>query len=272
MTAVARRPAPQATPAAYDTEADGAVLFGRYAFPPNERGYCGPDRAGELLERVSVGASGRALEEVARGFEGAWPYLEHLGQCLGRAPLDPVVVRTYWLGGRALARCGGRAFADSLEVRFRPRLTRIDFERLAAAVGHGATPHHSFHVFGVYPWVGLLRGGAGEAPLEVLDRCRISWGRVVELRGDTADVLIPRLAWDGRRLTLGAPRLEPMRMRRGEHALARPFAVGDWVSLHWDWVCDRLAPADLRDLRQSTAHELAAVDSCAYSAPAAVLA
>ncbi|WP_062202872.1 DUF6390 family protein [Demequina salsinemoris] len=272
MSAVARGPAMPATPAVPASEVDGAVLFGRYAFPPNERGYCGPDRAAELLERVSVGAAGRALEEVARGFEGAWPYLEHIGECLGRAPLDPLVVRTYWLGGRPLARCGGRRFADSLESRFRSRLSRLDFERLVDAAVHGATPHHSFHVFGVYPWVGLLRGGVGDAPLEVLDRCRIGWGRVVELRGDVADVLTPRLGWDGRRLALGTPRLEPMRVRRGELGLARPFVVGDWVSLHWDWVCDRLSPADLRDLRRSTAQELAAVDSCAHAAPAAVLA
>jgi hypothetical protein len=31
-------------------------------------------------------------------------------------------------------------------------------------------PHHSFHVFGVYPWVGLLGSDRGETPLHVLDR------------------------------------------------------------------------------------------------------
>ncbi|WNM23498.1 DUF6390 family protein [Demequina capsici] len=269
MTATAVRPA------AHAPEADGAVLFGRYAFPPNERGYCGPDRAAELLERVSMRASGAALAEVARGFEGAWPYLELIGESLGRAPLDPVVVRTYWLGGPLLVRCGGRRFVSSLESRFRPRLTRLDFERLATAVTHGATPHHSFHVFGVYPWVGLLRGGHGDAPLEVLDRCRISWGRVVAIDVDDGESVLvetPRLAWDGRRLMLAPPRLEPMRLRRGGLRLARAVEPGDVVSLHWDWICDRLSAADLADLRRSTATELAAVNACTYSAPATVLA
>ncbi|MDN4473486.1 DUF6390 family protein [Demequina zhanjiangensis] len=262
-----------AAPTAVDApELDGAILFGRYAFPPNERGYCGPDRADELLERVSVGASGRALEEVARGFDGAWPYLEVIGESLGRAPLDPLVVRTYWLGGPLLVRCGGRRFASSLESRFRPRLTRLDFERLADAVAHGATPHHSFHVFGVYPWVGLLRGGTVDAPLEVLDRCRISWGRVMNVSGETAHVETRRLTWDGRRLVLGSARVEPMRLRRGELVLSRAIEAGDWVSLHWDWVCDRLTRTDLADLQRSTARELAAVESCAYAAPATVLA
>lgn len=254
------------------THADGAVMFGRYALPPNEKGYCGPDRADELLERVHDHASGRALAEVARGFEGAWPYLELIGDCLGRAPLDPLTVRTYWLGGRALARCGGRRFADSLETRFKPRLTRVEFERLSDAVALGATPHHSFHVFGVYPWVGLLRGGMGDTPLEVLDLCRIRWGRVDSIVGDSAVVTAQHLAWDGTRLGLDPPRAETARVRRDGHALARDVQPGDWVALHWDWVCERLTLADLQDLRASTLHELRAVNACQYTAPAAVLA
>ncbi|MFN3867011.1 MAG: DUF6390 family protein [Demequina sp.] len=265
MTLTAHRP--DAAPA----QADGAILFGRYAFPPNERGYCGPDRAGELLERVSEGASGAALDEVARGFAGAWPYLELIGECLGRAPLDAAVVSTYWLGGPALARCGGAAFARSLEERFRPRLTRAEFERLVEGVRAGGTPHHSFHVFGVYPWVGLLRGGMEDAPLEVLDRCRIRWGRVVSLEDEAAVVRSRHLEWDGRRLRLGPHIVETARLRRGGHGLSRPVACGDWVSLHWDWVCDRLEPRELTWLSRSTAAELAAVGSCRYSAPASVL-
>jgi hypothetical protein len=32
----------------------------------------------------------------------------------------------------------------------------------------GARPHHNFHVFGVYPWVGLLRSGEIAEPLRIL--------------------------------------------------------------------------------------------------------
>ncbi len=261
-----------AVPTREPTETDGAVMFGRYAFPPNERGYCGPERADEVLERVATGASGPALAEVAREFEGAWPYLELIGECLGRAPLDPVVVRTYWLGGPELARCGGRPFADSLETRFRPRLSRLEFERLADAVIAGATPHHNFHVFGVYPWVGLMRGGVGPTPLKVLDRCRIRWGRLAAIHGDTAVVHSRPLTWDGHSLMLGPAVAETARLRRDGHTLARAVEPGDWVSLHWDWVCDRLGPPQLAHLRRSTAIELGAVGACAYSAPAMVLA
>ena len=31
---------------------------------------------------------------------------------------------------------------------------------------------------------------------------------------------------------------------------------GDWVSLHWEWVCDVLTRAQLASLRRLTAHQL----------------
>ena len=252
--------------------ADGALLFGRYAFPPNDLGYCGPDRADELLERVSSGASGPGLEEVVRAFEGAWPYLELISETLGRAPLDPMVVETYWLGGPALDRCGGARFAASLEERFRPRLTRLEFERLVAAVAAGGTPHHNFHVFAVYPWVGLLRHGHVDGPLTVLDRCRIRCGQVLSIHGETALVESRHLAWDGRQLSLAPPTAEVARFRRDGHSLAPEVRPGDFVTLHWDWICDWVGPIRLAHLRNATARELAAVNRSTYSAPASVLA
>ena len=71
---------------------------------------------------------------------------------------------------------------------------------------------------------------------------------------------------------LTAAAAETARLRRDGHALARAVQPGDWVSLHWDWVCDRLGPSELAHLRLSTAIDLGAVGACAYSAPSTVLA
>jgi len=49
--------------------------------------------------------------------------------------------------------------------------------------------------------------------------------------------------------------------------LSRGLTPGDWCSLHWDWVCDRLEPAQVRSLRHYTQTQLAAVND----APATVL-
>src|SRR5512141_849475 len=79
---------------------NGAILFARYAYPPNELGYCGPPDHKALLEYGSGQAFDPGLVELARGFAGAWPYLEFIAAQTGiRTPLDRRVVEAYWLGG-----------------------------------------------------------------------------------------------------------------------------------------------------------------------------
>jgi len=75
------------------------------------------------------------------------------------------------------------SLAASLDDRFARRTAR-HFEPLVSAAFTGGVIQHSFHVFAVYPWLGLLRAGKEGAPLEILDRCRIRWGLVVEVSGD----------------------------------------------------------------------------------------
>ena len=77
----------------------------------------------------------------------------------------------------------------------------------------------------------------------MLDRCRIRWGYVEAVTGDLVTVRNRLLGFDGSRLVLGPEEVEVA--RRSLHGVgpAPPVTVGDMVSLHWDWVCDRLTPA-----------------------------
>jgi hypothetical protein len=247
----------------------GALAFARYAYPPNALGYCGPaDRRG-LLEHVAAGVADRGLAQLARGFDGAWPYLELIAGANGRNdPLDARVVEAYWVGNHLLERVQMADFGGALTERFRARAGR-SFARLAEAVPAGAVPHHNFHVFGVYPWVGLLRAGPAEYPLRVLDRCRIRWGDVLAVADGLVTVRSRPLAWDGRSLRLGPPTLEEAVGAQDGLALAGALHPGDRVALHWDWVCDRLAPGQLHSLRLYTARQLATVNALPYPAPAA---
>ena len=250
----------------------GALRFAAYAYPPNALGFCGPDASQQLLQQVSAGVDDPDLRRLARGFEGAWPYLELIAAANGiRDPLDASVVEAYWVGNALLDRVGPRLLGDSLENRFRGRAGR-SWDRLSEAVPAGAVPHHSFHVFGIYPWVGLLREGRVDEPLHVLDRCRVRWGRVVEVKGPRAVVESRPLLWDGRRLLLGPHRLEEVLLRVEGLGLAGPVQAGDWCSLHWDWVCERLDHRQLAALARCTARQLEVVNGTPFPAPAAVLA
>ena len=248
----------------------GPVLFARHAYPPNALGYCGPGDPDALLGAASEGGKQEGLRHVAARFEGAWPYLQLIAACNGIGePLDRRVVEAYWVGNELLNRVPPSALASSLGERFERRAGRL-FGPLVSAVPAGGVAQHSFHVFAVYPWLGLLRAGMDGPPLEVLDRCSIRWGRVEEVAGDLVLVRSRTLQLEGPNLVLGPEVVE--QARRSRHGVGFTFdlAVGDTVSLHWDWVCDRLPQTSLRWLQACTRRNLAAVNSLARPGPAVV--
>lgn len=232
--------------------AAGATMFARFAYPPNLLGYCGPADTESLLAYGSGRAPpDRGLEQLARGFEGAWPYLELLAGAAGTDdPLHARVVEAYWIGNDLLDRVDDYRLGWHLSDRFGPRCGST-ISSLTGTIGDGAAPNHAFHVFGVYPWVGLLREGRGGAePLRVVDRCRIRWGRVVEADATTALVRSAPLVWaDG--LSLGTPAIERVAI-----GLERRVSPGDVVAMHWDWVCERLDTRQLARLQRTTASQL----------------
>jgi hypothetical protein len=227
----------------------GPLLFARYAFPPNERGLCGPADHAALRGYATAGQAGPDLTWLASQFAGAWPYLQLIAAANGLAdPLDTRVAEAYWVGNSLLDNVRVADYGAFLDERFRRQAGR-GWQSIAAAIPAGAVPHHSFHVFCVYPWTGLLRAGRAEPSLQVLDDCRISWGRVL-----TADPLVVSrrpLTWDGRELALGPP--APCQAAAG---LVTGLCPGDWVSLHWNRVCDRLSVAQVRALRRYSARHL----------------
>ena len=246
----------------------GPLLFARYAYPPNALGLCGADETRTLLEYGSARASDAGLAELARTFEGAWPYLTLIAGANGIAdPLDPRVVEAYWVGNELLDRVTPSELARHVEDRFRGRIGRT-WERLLPAVAAGAVPHHSFHVFAVYPWLGLLRTGSVEEPLRVLDRCRIAPARVQGVDGDSARVLVRPLLWDGRRLDLGDHVERAIRWRDDGLGLMTEPGPGDWVALHWDFACDRLSRRQAVALDRVTRRALRAVNGSATAAAA----
>jgi len=241
-------------------EVPGPVLFARYAFPPNSHGFCGPPDSRGFFD-LGVAGVDAELRTMARQFAGAWPYLQLIAAATGLDdPLDRRVVEAYWVGSPRLDLVGTHAVGDSMEERFR-RVAGPGFGPLTGGVLAGGVPHHSFAVFCVYPYTGLLTDGR-KAPhaLTVLDRCRIRWGRVRSVEGDRVVVESRPLTWDGRWLRLGDARTETAVRSVDGIGLADPFRPGDWVALHWEWVCDRLTEAQVARLRRYTERHLAIVN------------
>ena len=246
----------------------GPLLFARYAYPPNALGFCGADETRTLLDYGSAGESDGGLAELARTFEGAWPYLVLIAHA-NRIddPLDPRVVEAYWVGNGLLDRVTPGSLMRHVEDRFSKRIGR-SWRHVLDAVAAGAVPHHNFHVLAVYPWLGLLRTGIVDQPLYVLDRCRTTPAQVRSVHGDNASVVLRPLVWDGRTVELGPLESRDVRWRDEGAGLVTDLLPGEWVSIHWDFVCDRLTAAGAARLELETRRTLAAVNSSSASAAA----
>lgn len=227
----------------------GPVLFGRYAFGPNRLGYCGPDESRSLLALAATGTDDRGLRSLARGFEGAYPYLQLIAAANDVAdPLDRKVVEAYWLGNGLTAAVRARELHRSVAERFRPRLAANDWRWLESAVAVGARPVHAFHVFDVFPKVGLLRGEAVADVLATIDSCRIRWGRVEAVIGDSLIVSAASLEMLDGRLRLGAPQLDTVSRWLDGTGFVDDIEPGEMVAIHWSWACDRLTQRQLHNL------------------------
>jgi hypothetical protein len=234
------------------TTESGATRFARYAFPPNELGYCGPDDASVLLQHATDGRSTLEVAARARQFEGAWAYLSALSDATGLEPLDPLVVEAYWVGNDLLGKVDPQALLEGLRCQLRSQTGGL-LGRVVASPD--VLANHGFHVFAVYPWSSML-GGSSDVPRSVLDACRIRWGTVESVDGERAQVVSQPLEWDGSRLRLGTPRPETVRWSADGLSLAATPVPGGVVSMHWDWICERLTPDRTDALADSTAHAL----------------
>lgn len=231
----------------------GSLRFIRYGFMPNRLRYCGPDDNRTLFQYAIENTIDGGVKPLLRAFDGALPYLQLIARANGIAdPFDDRVVEAYWLGNELLEGVEVRQLYDSLEERFGDRLRGRAREWVLSKAPAGARPHHSFHVLDIY----RLVGERGES-LATMDSCRVSWGTVSAVRG-------PELTVQRRPMVLSEGRLKldvPVSVRVTRQLEARGFAdnvtVGELVSLHWGWVCERLTEPQVRRLERYTLHHIA---------------
>jgi hypothetical protein len=94
---------------------------------------------------------------------------------------------------------------------------------------------------------------------------------VDELNGDSAVVTSRPLRWDGEKLDLDDPRVETVIAAHNGYSLAGPLHRGNTVSLHWDWISERITTEQARRIQRATASQLAIVNGPAAPGPAVVL-
>jgi hypothetical protein len=215
------------------TNQNGAQLFCRYAYSPNELGFCGPSGA-EYLAQVARGeASPEGVRPIARQFSGAWVYQRVIGDLLGLDALDETVVRGYWTGNAEVAGIDREAFWQKLIAIIGPE-AGMYWKHLNDSLAPEANPSHAFHVLGVYPWTRLLGTGRPE-PLTVLNGCLIRPGTVLEAIDGNYRVATRELVYsDGQLHWQDAETQIPA-------LFDKDLPDGTAVAIHWNGICDLLS-------------------------------
>ena len=233
----------------------GLILCARYAFAPNSLHYCGPERQNDMLGYIRATEADRGLTELIHGFETLYPYLLLIASANRiQDPFDRRVVEAYWIGNALLRGATVRAFtahvADTLGVK--KKIPKKKFTPMMDVVVNG-TPHHNFHVMNIF-----FRTGHQAVPhtISTMDNCRISWGRVVGV-GKQYIIETQPLIYAGGKLGLGVSE------KKAVTSITVTPKVGDWVSVHWGYVCAVLNRRELTLLKKYTTQALAATTNIA---------
>ena len=218
-----------------------------------------------LLEYGDAQASDRGLSELARTFDGAWPYLQLIAAAnrIDSASTPESWTRTGSATGcwttsarapsRDTSRTGSAAVSDGAG---RTSSTRSQRRR----------PHHC-STSSRLPVARPHATGIVDEPLCVLDQCRTTPGRVLAVDGDRAEVSHPFSPGAGASFD-GPVVAREVRRRADGLAFAETLQSGDWVSLHWDFVCERMTSSRARRLLDATVQALNAVNRAAGGLPA----
>jgi len=241
----------------------GALLHARYTFMPNNLGYCGPDDRGIILDHLHDSKVTPTLLKKLRAFEAAYPFIELIGKATGRNAFDYSVSEAYWIGNGLLDTVPTEDFYSFVHSRL-PNRDPEEVRRVFREAGSAVRPHHTFHVMSTFATSIVADGPSlvneGRRKVEeMVDNCRISWGKVKRVGRDTLVIERRPVKLKGGVFTMADPVVGRVKFDREIAPFGRVKA-GDWVSVHWGFACDVITPQQVRNAKRFTDIDVASVN------------
>jgi len=225
---------------------DPIELVCKYSFITNKLRYCGPhDSYIKFLDYIKK-PSDELAEEInqhLKRFEGLYPYLELIAKKLDLKPFDYKVIEAYWIGNELLDKFDEEDLKEMILALTKRGLPKSYAEKLALKIPKGMTPHHSFNV--IYVGVGKVTGSV-EFNIENINNCMIRPGEVIEVKEKTVVVKQKPYVFKENKLVLSKPIEKEIDYLPEFTSLEK----GDKVSIHWDFVVEKLREKELENLEK----------------------
>jgi len=230
---------------------DGVRLAALFSYMPNKLEYCGPKEASTLFySYLKNNRNKDKVKELLVKFEALYPYLKVIAEGNERDLFDYDVVEAYWLGNklaeldekaaiRLIKMLNKRGLMDSVAKKLIKRLKKLDEKAISLT--------HLFHV--VFVGVGAVTGSV-PAIIENMDKCRISWGSVCEIRDSYLVVERNRLKNKDNEYFIDK---NPEKVRVDyDRNFFTDLNTGDVVATHWGLAVKKLSSKELKNLKVYT--------------------
>ncbi len=234
----------------------GLLQCGKYAFMPNYFSYCGPDKNKTLFEYCSADYYDPNLNRILSEFEVMYPYLKLIARNNEiKDEFSSEVVEAYWIGNSLTEGVDiknlYRHFTEDKNLKSKLKKTTI--EKVLGYIPEKTKPHHNFHVMNMWVRTGKLNI---KHTLKSIDECRISWGKVKEIKNNSIIVQYQPFEIKNDQLIMGDVIEREVLTHFDDKGFVRNLNLGDIVTIHWGWVCEKINETQLTNLKKYTFESL----------------
>lgn len=223
---------------------DSLNLIIKYSFITNKLRYCGPhDSYMDFLKYLTNPNSElkqKIIDELKR-FEGLYPYLQLISGKSGKKEFSHEVGEAYWLGNELLNKFDEKDLIQLIMSLTTRGLPKSYAEKLVKGIPNGMIPHHSFNV--IYVGVGKITGSVG-FNIENINNCLIRPAEVIEINDNTIIAQHRLYKFENNKLVLD-------KAVKTEFDYMTEFSdvkKGDIISVHWNFVVDKLTEQEFSNL------------------------
>lgn len=229
----------------------GLISCARYAYPPSSLSLCGPDskeKQRDLKFYATQQKQDKGTPEILSQFSTLYPYLSFIAYENNiRDPFDRRVVEAYWLGNKLLDSISISKFSTYLKdtLRLKKKIENKYLDLLLGKLLKGGLPHHAFHVLNVYKRTGNIDS---LHILDTMEACLINWGKVEKILPESIVVETKPLRLENDKVTFGQSIKKSIMLQGEKDIFMTKLQVGDWISYHWGYFCQKLTLVQFQNL------------------------